>query len=369
VAAGAETLGRVPAALAPSRQAVPSRIDLGWGQVVAGDRIGEGGMGVVHRGWLYYDPDGAFAGRAPVPVAIKALHAGLTRRKALREMFLGEAEVLKHLSHPNIVRFFGLCDAPGQPLALVMELVEGEPLSSIIVRHVARAKPGGLPALPFARAWYYFQQMLGALAATHELGIVHRDVKPANLLIRHDGIAKLTDYGIARWQGDVADSSGAMQPGTGAYMSPEQVLGRPLDRRSDVYSAAIVLYEMLSGRTPFDAPDLTEYMVRAAQVEAPVLPLTALVRQAPRVIDDLFAHALAKDPAARFPSVIELGTAFRHALGLPDSMGWQAQQELASSALGIAAAAGHRAKVGTIPVFPAQADQMRAKVAGAYVER
>jgi serine/threonine-protein kinase len=347
----------------------PDQIDLGWGRVVVGDRIGQGGMGVVSCGWLYYDPGGVHAGRAPTPVAVKSLHPGLSRRPALRELFLGEAEVMRHLLHPNIVRFFGLSDVPGRPLALVIELVDGEPLSDVITRHVQRARPGGLPAMPFARAWYYFQQMLGALAATHELGIVHRDVKPANLLIRHDGIAKLTDYGIARWQRDPQEGSSAMQPGTGAYMSPEQVLGHPLDARSDVYSAAIVLYEMLSGRTPFDAPDLTEYMVRAAQVSQLAAPITALVAQAPRVIDDLFARALAKDPAARYGSVVELGDAFRRGLGLPETMGWQAQQEFALSALGIAAAAGHRAKVGTIPVLPALADEMRAKVAGAYVER
>src|SRR5262249_32087991 len=159
----------------------------------------------------------------------------------------------------------GLADTGGQ-LALVMELIDGEALDAVIERHVRRAQPGGLPAMPFMRAWHYFQQLLGALAATHALGIVHRDVKPANLLIRRDGLAKLTDFGIARLPADVARSTGGMQPGTGAYMSPEQVNGGQLDGRSDLYSAGIVLFEMLAGRTPFDLPGRNELMVRAAQL-------------------------------------------------------------------------------------------------------
>lgn len=326
-------------------------------------------MGIVYQGWLYFDPKGHFSGRAPTRVAVKVLQPRLARRQQVRDRFVAEAKALQLLSHPNIVSSFGLCDVPGGELALILELVEGDPLSAIIDRHVERARPGGLPALPFARAWYYFQQMLGALAATHELGIVHLDVKPANLLIRYDGIAKLTDFGISRWRAERHDSSGAMQPGTGAYMSPEQVLGRPLDGRSDLYSAAIVLYEMVTGRTPFEHPEQSEFMVRAAQIERTHTPLTQIVPQAPPVIDQLFACALAKDPRYRFQTAVELGNAFRSALGLPDSLGWQAQRDLASNALGIAAAGGYPAKVGTEPVFPAVADQMRARVAGAYVER
>jgi eukaryotic-like serine/threonine-protein kinase len=342
---------------------------MGWGQVITGERIGEGGMGIVYKGWLYFDPKGPLSGRPPAAVAVKLLQPRLARRQQVRERLVAEANALRLLSHPNIVGSYGLCDVPGGELALILELVDGNPLAAIIDRHVQRARPGGLPAMPFARAWYYFQQMLGALAATHELGIVHLDVKPGNLLIRHDGIAKLTDFGIARWRAEPQDSSGAMQPGTGAYMSPEQVLGWAVDGRSDLYSASIVLYEMVSGKTPFELPDQSEYMVRAAQVERMHTPLTKLVPQAPPVIDQLFARALAKDPRNRFQTAVELGNAFRTALGLPDSVGWQAQRDLASNALGIAAAGGYPAKVGTQPVIPAVADQMRARVAGAYVER
>ena len=345
-------------------------VDLGWGRAVIGKVIGDGGMGTVYRGWLYFNPQGPRAGGQPIEVAIKVLHPALSSRPHVRKMFLGEAEALSRLMHPNIVQYHGLAEKEGQ-LAIVLELVDGESLDVVIDRHVKRATPGGLPAMAFLRAWHYFQQLLGALAATHELGIVHRDIKPANLLIRRDGLAKLTDFGIARLPADAARSSGGMQPGTGAYMSPEQVNGKVLDGRSDLYSAAIVLFEMLTGRTPFDAPGKSELMIRASQIDDIPPPITQFVPQAPPVLDMLFARALAKDPAHRFPSAIEFGNAFRRALSLPDTSGWQAQQALARGAQGIAGpppaqAAKAKGKGGTMKMPQVDADRLRNAVAGAY---
>jgi serine/threonine-protein kinase len=182
------------------------------------------------------------------------------------------------------------------------------------------------------RAWHYFQQLLGALAAVHALGIVHRDVKPSNVLVRRDGLVKLGDFGIARAR-DAARlaSTDEFAPGTGAYMSPEQVLSSSLDGRSDLYSAAIVLYEMLSGRTPF-SPDQSEFMVRRDQVDTAPPPLRDAVPQAPPVLDALLGRALAKDPAARFATAIEMGEAFRSGLGIAESPEWRAQAEIARAA-------------------------------------
>ena len=336
-------------------------MDLGWGKVVVGSPIGEGGMGIVFRGWLYYDPRGPQAGTPAHPVALKARHPMLKGRQRARQLFLSEATALARLSHPNIVHFFALTQNEGQ-LAIAMEIVEGQPLSEVIDRHAHQR-----PCLPFVRAWHYFSQLLGALAAIHAMGIIHRDVKPSNVIVRHDGVIKLTDFGIARVPADAARDTGGMAPGTGAYMAPEQVLGRSLDARADLYSAAIVLYEMLCGWTPFDAPDRNEVMVRTAQVEEAPAPLSRHVPGVPEVLDVLMARALAKDPMHRFASAIELGEAFRKSLGLEQTTGWEAQQELAESAQAISQY-GMEGKEHLEPMDPAQAEKLRTDVMAAYQE-
>jgi serine/threonine protein kinase len=312
-------------------------LDVGYGRIVIDSRIGEGGMGIVWRAWLFWAPASGRAHEPPAPIALKVLHPRARGRAELRAFFVSEAEALKQLSHPNIVRFHALIEQ-GPLLAIAMEYVDGDTLEEVIARQVARARiagPNALPGLPFLRAWYYFQQLLGALAATHALGFVHRDVKPSNVLVRKDGIVKLTDFGIARLAREAPTSPATpseMAPGTGAYMSPEQVLSWPLDGRSDLYSAGVVLYEMLAGRTPFSTEDRTEFLVRRDQVESAPPPIRAFLPQAPPVLELLFARALAKDPAARFSSAIDMGNAFRAALGLAETPEWQAQAEMAREA-------------------------------------
>lgn len=349
----------------PKRIEPGSELDLDWGKVLVEGVIGEGGMGVVHRGWLYYNPKGAHAGTPPHPVAVKVLHPLLKGRERARRLFLGEAKALARLSHPNIVHFFALVQA-GDQLAIAIELVEGQPLNEIIAHHRASAAAGGIPCLPLARAWHYFSQLLGALAAIHALGIIHRDVKPSNVLVRTDGMVKLTDFGIARVPAEEARNTGGMAPGTGAYMAPEQVLGRELDARTDLYSAAIVLYEMLTGATPFDSPTRNEIMVRTAQLEETAPPITQIIPQAPPVLDLLISRALAKDPMHRFGSAVELGEAFRAALNLPESAGWTAQQKLAENAQAISQyqQAAQPAPAGTVP--EARAEKLRTDVMQAY---
>ncbi|MBK7581040.1 MAG: protein kinase [Myxococcales bacterium] len=352
-----------PAREAERRFGDGSELDLEWGRVVVGPRIGEGGMGVVHRGWLYYNPAGSSAGTPAHPVAVKVLHPMLKSRERARRLFKGEASALGRLSHPNIVHFFAMAELAGQ-LAIVLELVEGEPLSELIARQAKSSTPGGLPCMAFMRAWHFFSQLLGALAAIHALGIIHRDVKPSNVLVRVDGVVKLTDFGIARLPADEAKNTGGMAPGTGAYMSPEQVLGKDIDARGDLYSAAIVLYEMLTGVTPFDSPLRNEIMVRTAQIEESPPPFTSFVPQAPPVLDLLFSRALAKDPMHRFNSAIELGEAFREALSLPESAGWAAQQRLADHAQAISQLGLRQSSPSSVP--KTQADQMRTDVMAAY---
>jgi serine/threonine-protein kinase len=322
----------VPIVKAPARIGAGTELELeDWGKAVVGQVIGEGGMGIVYRAWIYYNPTGRFANTPSHPAAVKVLHPLLRGRDKARRLFQREAETLQRLSHPNIVHFLGLLEYDSQ-LALIMELVQGESLLDLLSRVTTQRPFRPMPALPFAHAWHYFSQLLGALAAIHELGIVHRDIKSANVLIRPDGVVKVSDFGIARVPAEEVRNTGGMAPGTGAYMAPEQVLGKDLDARADLYAAAIVLYEMLTGTTPFDAPDRSELAIRAAQVDEAPPPLAKFLPQTPAVLEMLLARALAKDPALRYGSAIEMGEAFRTALGLPESRGWQAQQKLAEVA-------------------------------------
>jgi serine/threonine-protein kinase len=350
-----------------------TQIDRGYGKIVVDARIGSGAMGTVFRAWLFWDPKGPRGNEKPTPLALKQLKPQANIQPELRAFFQNEAEALQLLAHPNVVRFHELftwtptltgaaihspsvppppgahspsvlpaasSPAPASPI-LAMEFVDGDTLEEVVARNVARARlagKGAAPGLELGRAWYYFQQLLGALAATHALGIVHRDVKPSNIMIRRDGIVKLTDYGIAHlvrpMHNLAAPSPQELAPGTGAYMSPEQVLGHQLDGRSDLYSAGIVLYEMLAGRPPFLPSEKSEFALRMDQVETMPPPIRSLVPMAPPMLDQLFDRTLAKAPAARFSSAIEMGEAFRAAFGLPSTPAWRAQSEIAQVAGG-----------------------------------
>ncbi|MDB4940781.1 MAG: Serine/threonine protein kinase PrkC, regulator of stationary phase [Labilithrix sp.] len=334
--------------------AAGTQIDRGYGKIIVDERIGSGAMGTVYRAWLFWDPKGPRGEERPALLALKQLKPQASIQPELRAFFQNEAEALQLLAHPNVVRFHELFTwtptlSGGPPLGpaqtpphavpaapiLAMEYVDGDTLENVVARNVARAQlagQGALPGLQFHRAWYYFQQLLGALAATHALGIVHRDVKPSNIMIRRDGIVKLTDYGIAHLvkprHGLAAPSPQELAPGTGAYMSPEQVLGHHLDGRSDLYSAGIVLYEMLSGRPPFLPSEKSEFALRMDQVETAPPPIRRLVPQLPAGLDVLFDRALAKAPSSRFATAIEMGEAFRAAFGLPITPAWEAQGEI-----------------------------------------
>jgi serine/threonine-protein kinase len=303
-----------------------------WGVVRVDEPLGEGGMGVVHRGWLTYRDSGRLAGTPPHPVAVKVLRPELSGREKARFMFLREATALERLAHPNIVRFVALVQQGVAELAIVMEFVDGDPLSRVIRRGSRNSMAPGHGRLDVELAWRYFSQLLGALAAVHALGILHRDVKPANVLIRPDGVVKLTDFGIARLPESGGRNTGGMIPGTGAYMAPEQVRGDALDGRADLYAAAIVFYEMLSGVTPFDTPERDEMAVRTAQIDEPPPPLSTVVPGIPPQIDVVMARALAKDSRHRYPTAVELGDALCEAIGVAPGPIWPLAREFANMA-------------------------------------
>jgi len=294
-------------------------------------------------------------------VAVKILNPMLRGSERLEQLFLSEAEALSRLSHPNIVHFFGLAESSGH-VAIIMEFVRGKPLSELIVEAAQSRTLASQPAIPMVPAWNIFSQLLGALAATHAIGIIHRDVKPSNVLVRPDGVIKLTDFGIARLPASKR-ATGNAAPGTGAYMSPEQVSSSAIDTRSDLYAAAIVLFEMLTGRTPFESEERSELQVRLAQLNEAPTSLTRLIANAPPVLDGFFAQMLAKDPNSRLASAILMGEALRTSLGLPDTSGWAAERRLAEKAESIS-------RIGTKSPDPTlsegEASDLRTDVMAAY---
>ena len=254
------------------------------------DEIGRGGMGRVYR------VRNVISERTE---AMKVLLPGLVASEELAERFLREIKVLAALDHPNIAALRTALSADGQ-VVMVMELVEGESLS----KRVSRGP------LAVADALACIDQVLAALGYAHGQAVIHRDVKPANMMVTGEGLVKLTDFGIARSARDSALTATGTTAGSLSYMSPEQVNGGQVDGRSDLYSAGISLYEMVTGRPPFKAT--SEFVLMSAHVTEPPRPPVELRPDLPAALNDLILRAIAKDPAERFQSAQE----FRDALAL-----------------------------------------------------
>ncbi len=254
-----------------------------------GEVIGRGGMASVYRG------RDLTLGRE---VAIKILESDLAADATFRTRFRLEAQAASRMSHPTIVRVYDAgedveTDADGTTRAvpyIVMELVSGQTLKEIIA-----AGPVSIDD-----AIHYTDGILEALEYSHRAGVVHRDIKPGNVMVTSAGQVKVMDFGIAR---AVSDSSSTVAEttqilGTAAYFSPEQAKGEPVDSRADVYSAGVVLYELLTGRPPFrgESPVAVAYQHVS---ETPVAP-SEIVDTVPRSLDAVVLRALAKDPYQRY---------------------------------------------------------------------
>lgn len=244
--------------------------------------LGRGAMGIVYRG---YD---AQVGR---PVALKTIHADLLRGRDAedwRQRFAREARAAGRCLHPNIVTLFDVGEAEGVPY-LAMEYVVGRALDDFL----GSGAPFDAPT-----AVGIVAQVLDALGAAHAEGIVHRDIKPANVLVLDGGRVKVTDFGIARI--DTADLTRAgTMIGTPSYMSPEQFTGDPVDARSDLFSAGVMLFELLCGRRPFAGTGTTEIMHKVLTTEPPD-PVDLNPSLSPG-FRPILARALAKAPGDRFP--------------------------------------------------------------------
>ncbi|MCL7426129.1 protein kinase [Streptomyces sp. YS415] len=255
------------------------------------DLLGEGGMASVH---LAYD---AVLDRQ---VAVKTLHTELGREQAFRERFRREAQAVAKLTHTNIVSVFdtGEDDVDGLTTPyIVMEYIEGRPLGSVLDEDVRQ-----YGAMPADKALKITADVLAALEISHEMGLVHRDIKPGNVMMTKRGIVKVMDFGIARamQSGVTSMTQTGMVVGTPQYLSPEQALGRGVDARSDLYSVGIMLFQLVTGRLPFDA-DSPLAIAYAHVQEEPVAP-SSVNRSLPPAVDALVARALKKNPNERFPS-------------------------------------------------------------------
>src|ERR1700722_18047542 len=241
-------------------------------------RIAHGGMATVYL---------ATDTRLDREVALKVMQADLARDADFVGRFIGEAKSVARLSHPNVV---GVYDqgADGQYLYLAMEYVPGRTL-----RELLRERGW----LPWQEALSVIDPVLAGLAAAHQAGIVHRDVKPENVLITGDGRVKVVDFGLARASAAVSNTQAGMIIGSVAYIAPEQVTGAPSDQRSDVYAAGIVLFEMLTGRQPFSGD--TPLAVAYAHVNSDVPVVSSLVGGIPPGVDQLVRAATSRDPQQR----------------------------------------------------------------------
>lgn len=267
------------------------------GQALAGGRyqlrdlLGEGGMASVH---LAYD---AVLDRQ---VAIKTLHTELGREQAFRERFRREAQAVAKLTHTNIVSVFDTGEDELNGMAtpyIVMEYVEGRPLGSVLEEDIRQ-----YGAMPADKALKVTADVLAALEISHEKGLVHRDIKPGNVMVTKRGVVKVMDFGIARamQSGVTSMTQTGMVVGTPQYLSPEQALGRGVDARSDLYSVGIMLFQLVTGRLPFDA-DSPLAIAYAHVQEEPVAP-SSVNRALPPAVDALVARALRKNPNERFPT-------------------------------------------------------------------
>ncbi len=252
-------------------------------------RVGAGGMGEV---WRATDE---VLGRA---VAVKVILTALLDDEEFGRRFESEARLMASLTHPGIVGIYDF-HSDEHSAYLVMEFVDGEPLSRVI-RRVGRLSPDHTMNL--------VAQAADALQAVHDRGIVHRDVKPANLMVRSDGSVALGDFGIARSHGATALTATGAVMGTPTYLAPEQLLGHPAGPVSDVYALGLVGYECLAGRLPFEGE--SPFAVAMRRLHEPPQPLGPEV---PHAVREVINSAIAIEPAQRWSSARDFASAARRA--------------------------------------------------------
>ncbi|TFG37390.1 MAG: PEGA domain-containing protein [Desulfobacterales bacterium] len=269
-----------------------------YGRYEVVEELGKGSMGVVYKA---HDP------HIDRHVALKVLRQERMSSENYVRRFLKEAKAIGRLSHPGIVSVYDIGQDQGS-IYIAMELLQGLSLQEVI-----RQKK-----LNIEQIIDLISQVGEALDYLHRSGIIHRDIKPTNIIITPEGRAKITDFGIAR----IEDTSAHQQTqigeilGTPEYMSPEQVEGKPVDNRSDLYSLGVILYELMAGRRPFKGDHIV-VLFHAIIQETPVEP--AKINQAiPAELSRLVMKSISKSPADRFPSGAEMAARLKESLAKPD---------------------------------------------------
>src|SRR4051812_6301929 len=247
--------------------------------------LGEGGMGSVYKATHRALGKG---------FALKVMRADLARQGDLAARFIQEARAAAAIGHVNIVQITDFGELPSGAPFFVMELLEGEPLSKVIRR-------GG--PLPARRAVHILSQVASGLAAAHKAGVIHRDLKPDNIHVGAKDAIKILDFGVAKMAGAGRLTRAGMVFGTPHYMSPEQASGGEVDQRSDIYALGIIMYEMFTGRVPFEADSymgvLTKHMY---MIPEPPSRVHAGAREL-GALEDVTLRCLEKKPEARFASM------------------------------------------------------------------
>ena len=256
------------------------------------EKLGEGGMGAVYR---------AVDAMVERQVAIKVLKPEIASNPEVLERFRIEAVTLARLNHPAIATLYSFFRQE-EEYFMVMEFVPGRTLEEVI-------RNGG--AMPWRAATDLLIHLLEALQHAHFLGILHRDVKPANIMLTPTQGVKVTDFGIARALGTARLTREGRMVGTLEYLAPERVMGKAFDERSDLYSAAVVYYEMLSGHVPFESQ--SDYALIRAQAEQQPPSLADFGVAVPQPLVDVLMRSLAKDPDERYPNAAAMAMALREA--------------------------------------------------------
>ncbi len=253
------------------------------------EKVGQGGMAIVYRGIDH---------SLKRPVAIKVLHRHLADHQEARDRFEREAHAVAKLRHENILEIFDFSGNESEDAYIVTEFIDGQTLRAFITEHRIQ--------FPVVAAMVCVQ-ICRALAHAHGLGILHRDVKPENIMIRGDGVVKLMDFGIAQMIDLQRMTVTGQLLGSPAYMSPEHVEGRPLDFRTDVFSVGIVLYQLVTGRLPFHGRNPHEILKRIADCKY-VDPREVEPRVG-KELGGIVQSALARDPDDRYADISEMGRA------------------------------------------------------------